>query len=302
MKYLNKRTLKIGVSKLVNFISPLRYPGGKNKVYEYISHLVKINNVSSYIEPFAGGAAVALRLLNNNEVNRIIINDYDRSIYAFWYSTIFYTEKLIERIWETNISIDEWYKQKKIQKNKYTVNLFDLGFSTLFLNRTNRSGIIKAGVIGGKEQSGEYKMDCRFNKEVIIQRIKLISSLRERIEIHNLDAIDFIKKRIKTTRRSLTFFDPPYYNKGEALYTNFYNYNEHVELSKAISQLMRNRYWILTYDISKEIKDMYSKYNYIPILYNLNYSISTPKIGYEFMFFSRNINRGNIKKYLQVTK
>src|SRR5690625_3811558 len=161
---------------MASIISPLRYPGGKNKTYQYVKHLVEINNISTYIEPYAGGAAVALRLLINGDVNRIMINDYDKSIYAFWHSVVFHSEELIERIWETEICMDEWFYQKEIQDNKESANLLDLGFSTLFLNRTNRSGIIKAGVIGGKKQKGNYKMDCRFNKHTITERIKLIAS------------------------------------------------------------------------------------------------------------------------------
>lgn len=287
---------------MASIISPLRYPGGKNKTYQYIKHLVEINNISTYIEPFAGGAAVALRLLINGDVNRIMINDYDKSIYAFWHSVVFHSEELIRRIWETEICMDEWFYQKEIQDNKESANLLDLGFSTLFLNRTNRSGIIKAGVIGGKKQKGNYKMDCRFNKHTITERIKLIASYKNHISIYNLDAIDFIKDEIKHTRNSLTFFDPPYYEKGAALYTNFYNHEDHVKLSRTISQLMRNRYWILTYDIAQEIEKMYKKYNYHPINYYLNYSIAKPTQGQEFMFFSRNTKVGNIEDYLKLAE
>lgn len=287
---------------MASIYSPLRYPGGKNKTYQYIKHLVTINNISTYIEPFAGGAAVALRLLINGDVKRIIINDYDRSIYAFWYSVICESEKLINRIWNTDITMKQWHIQKKIQDNKKTADLIDLGFSTLFLNRTNRSGIIKAGVIGGKKQNGKYKMDCRFNKKTITDRIKLIASFANQIKVCNDDAIDFIDKEIIKTRNSLTFFDPPYYTKGPDLYTNFYNHDDHVELARSISQRMRNRYWILTYDVAKEIEELYNKYNYFPIKYHLNYSIAQPTKGQEFMFFSRKTITGNIDKYLKVAE
>lgn len=285
---------------MASVYSPLRYPGGKNKTYNYIKNLVKLNGISTYIEPFAGGAAVALRLLINNDVKRIIINDYDRSIYALWYSIINHPNELINKILETDITIEEWYKQREVQKQKQKANLLDLGFSTLFLNRTNRSGIIKAGVIGGLKQEGKYKIDCRFNKETIINRIKKIALHADKIKVCNYDAIDFIEKEIKFTRNSLTFFDPPYYDKGPDLYTNYYSHDDHVKLAQAISQLMRNRYWILTYDTAIEIKNIYKKYKYYPIKYYLNYSISKPTRGQEFMFFSSKIIRGNIKKHLKL--
>lgn len=283
---------------MASLYSPLRYPGGKNKTYEYVKHLIIRNDLTTYIEPYAGGAAVALRLLINNDVNKIIINDFDRAIYAVWYSILNHTEDIINMIENTPINMDEWFKQKEIQLNKENEDLLPLAFSTLFLNRTNRSGIIKAGVIGGKNQNGDYKMDCRFNKIEIINRIRLIASFSQRIKVRNLDAIDFINDEIKHTRKSLTFFDPPYYDKGPDLYTNFYSHDDHVELAKAIKKLMRNRYWILTYDIAEEIKELYD--NFFDVEYYLNYSIAKPTQGQEFMFFSGKLDRGSIQDYLRL--
>lgn len=278
--------------------SPLRYPGGKNKTYNYVKHLVIQNNISTYIEPFAGGAAVALRLLLNNDVKYIIINDYDPSIFAFWDTVVNNSEALIELINSTPITIEEWYKQKHIQNNKNNVSKIELAFSTLFLNRTNRSGIIKAGVIGGKNQNGAYKLDCRFNKDSIINKIKNIAEYKNRIQVYNMDAKDFISTIIKKTRKSLTFFDPPYYEKGPDLYTNFYTHDDHVELANIIHKHMKNRYWILTYDISKQIEELYSKYTMVK--YYLNYSIATPIKGQEFLFYSKKLSTESVEEYLQL--
>lgn len=280
-------------------LSPLRYPGGKDKTYNYVRHLININRITSYIEPFAGGAAVALRLLINNDVNRIIINDYDRGIYALWNSITTRTHDLIELIINTPVNMEQWYIQKEIQDHKDVADELTLGFSTLFLNRTNRSGIIKAGVIGGKKQNGAYKIDCRFNKTTIINRIKLIAAYSDRIKVCNYDAKDFIEAEIKHTRNSLTFFDPPYYEKGPDLYTDFYTHEDHVALAKTIRSKMRNRYWILTYDIADEIEKLYKNYKHKK--YYLNYSIATPTKGQEFMFFSKNTEKGSIQDFLKVT-
>ncbi|MEQ2527790.1 DNA adenine methylase [Bacillaceae bacterium CLA-AA-H227] len=279
-------------------LSPLRYPGGKDKTYYYVKYLVNRNHISTYIEPFAGGAAVALRLLINHDVKKIIINDYDRGIYSLWNTIINQPERLIKLIQDTPIDMEQWFIQREIQKQKENVDELSLALSTLFLNRTNRSGIIKAGVIGGKEQNGPYKLDCRFNKEAIIKRIMLIASYSEKIRVCNYDAKDFIEEEIKKTRNSLTFFDPPYYDKGPNLYTNFYNHEDHVELAKIIQSKMRNRYWILTYDIASQIEILYQKQNYMK--YCLNYSIATPTKGQEFMFFSNKTEMGEIQKYLKI--
>ena len=141
-------------------LSPLRYPGGKNRIANFIAQVCVDNRISGlYVEPYAGGASVALFLLFSNVVKKIVINDKDRSIYAFWYSVLHHTDRLCQMIIDTEVNVENWHKQKKVQSRKQYANLLELGFSTLFLNRTNRSGIISGGIIGGIDQTGEYKID-----------------------------------------------------------------------------------------------------------------------------------------------
>lgn len=282
----------------MNNYSPLRYPGGKNKIYKYVKYLVENNEVDIYIEPFCGGAAVALKLLLNNDVKKIMLNDFDRSIYAMWFSILHDTDSFIKKVREAVFTIEEWDRQQDIQKNKDNVDLLTLGFSTFYLNRTNRSGIIQAGPIGGRNQMGNYKMDCRYNTDVLIKKIELIAKNKNRISLYNLDAIEFIKNNIRRTKRSLTFFDPPYFVKGKQLYTNFYEYVDHLELKNTIFDYMSNHKWILTYDYHEEIKNMYSNFEHFPYL--LNYSAGSSKKGKEYIFFSRNVSSTKIDEYLQV--
>ncbi|WP_342492169.1 DNA adenine methylase [Bacillus sp. FSL M7-0003] len=272
--------------------SPLRYPGGKYKIYNFVSRLVKHNNCYTYIEPFAGGSAISLALLFNGVVNRIMINDYDYSIYCFWKSILNNTESFIKLVEDTSVTIDEWYNQKRIRENIYEYDPLKVGFSTFYLNRVNRSGIIdKAGPIGGMNQNGNYLIDCRFNKNDLIGKIYKISKYRNAIKLSNMDAMDFIESEIIKTRNSFTFFDPPYYNKGKGLYTNFYTHGDHENLAKTISQFMKNRKWIVTYDTAEEIRGFYSNFNYIT--FNLSYTLQEKKNGSEFMFFSKKVQRFN---------
>ena len=220
----------------------------------------------------------------NNDVRNIVINDLDLSIYSFWYCVIHHTDELIHKIETTSITIEEWHIQKQVQNNKQGSELIALAFSTLFLNRTNRSGIIKAGAIGGKSQNGNYKIDCRFNKEKIIEKIRNIASKGEKIEIYNQDTKYFIKDVIENSSHSFTFFDPPYYEKGPSLYTNFYKHVDHKELADTIQSLLYNHAWIVTYDNSDEIKRIYEKLPYIE--YYLSYSANKKTKGIEYMFFS----------------
>lgn len=269
--------------------SPLRYPGGKAKIYNKITNILKKNNIENctYIEPFAGGAGLALNLLFTNKVKNIIINDLDISIYSFWYSILNYTDDFIDKIINTQINIENWYINKEIQENKNNQTLFDLGFSTFYLNRTNHSGIINAGIIGGINQAGKYKLDCRFNKIDLIKKIELIAKNKNRITLYNKDCTDLINNNImKMKKNYFIFFDPPYYNKGYQLYQNYFNHYDHLNLSNKI-KLIKEVPWIITYDNVNEIKNMYNEFNQIE--YDLNYSTGKVTKGKEVMIFSNSL-------------
>lgn len=264
--------------------SPLRYPGGKGQIYATLLNILEKNDLlgCTYIEPFAGGAGLAIRLLFENKVNKVIINDFDKSIYSVWYSILNYTEEFISLIENTPITINEWEKQKQIQRNKDNVNVLQLGFSTLFLNRTNHSGIIKAGVIGGKNQSGKYKIDCRFNKKTVIELIKKIANYKDKIELYNLEAMDFINI-VKSQRNQFYFIDPPYYNNGKQLYTNFFNDEHHAELKKYVTKNMKTKKFIISYDDCLEIRSLYKNYPKKNI--SLKYSLEKKKDAIELFMF-----------------
>lgn len=277
------------------FYSPLRYPGGKNKLAKFIAKICADNQINGhYIEPYAGGASVALYLLLENKVAEITINDFDRSIYAFWHSVLKNTKTLCEMIENTEINIENWQRAKSIQKNKQKAKLLDLGFSTLFLNRTNVSGILNGGLIGGKNQTGKYKMDCRFNKTELIKRIKTIAKQKKRVHLYNLDAVELIKKIQKESQQSKTktilYFDPPYYLKGQSLYINYYKHEDHQEVSKAIQDI-KNVHWIVSYDNTAAIKLIYKWVKpKKQIEYSLLHSALSAREGKEILFFSKNLN------------
>lgn len=269
--------------------SPLRYPGGKNKLANFIAKICFDNNIDGhYVEPYAGGASVALYLLLEGKVSKITINDIDRSIYAFWHSIKYKTRKFCKLIEETDITLENWRKFVEVQKNKKKASLLELGFSTFFLNRTNRSGILDAGVIGGLSQSGTYKIDCRFNKQELIKKIKLIAKRKKDINIYNLDAIDLIEKIKNESRNSNTifYFDPPYYLKGQSLYMNHYKHDDHYAVSEAIKNI-KNIHWIVSYDSVPQVKKLYVDFRKKE--YSLWHSAHQAKEGAEVLFFSNKL-------------
>lgn len=270
--------------------SPLRYPGGKYKLYKYVAELVKANNCTTYIEPFCGGAAIALELLFEGVVKDVVINDYDYTIFCFWNSILHETKEFVQLILDTQITMGEWYKQKAIREEVDTHSTLEIGFSTFFLNRTNRSGIIdKAGPIGGYSQQGNYPIDCRFNKQHLISQIYKIAEFKDHIMIYNMEALDFIEKIILKRKNCFVFFDPPYYGKGPDLYANFYSHGDHANLANTILQRLKNRKWIVTYDNVNSIKAMYTK---VPSFeFELQYTLQSKRLSSEVMFFSKKLQR-----------
>lgn len=269
-------------------LTPLRYPGGKAKLAPFIQDLCQINNLMKrhYAEPYAGGAGVAIGLLLSNTVDEIHINDIDEAIYYFWHSMLNDTESFLKKITDTSVTIEEWYKQKEILNNLKGYSELERGFATFFLNRTNRSGILNAGVIGGKNQSGDYKLDARFNKSNLIERIEKIALHAKKIHITNLDAIEFLKSvDKKMPKNSLIYLDPPYYVKGQGLYRNFYNHNDHVEIKNVVESLSSP--WIVSYDNCIEIKDIYS--DHLSKEYSLTYSAHVKGQGSEVMFYKNSL-------------
>lgn len=281
----------------MKFYSPLRYPGGKNKLAKFIASICVQNNINGhYVEPYAGGASVALYLLINDYVKEITINDFDKAIYAFWYSVLYNTDRLCKKIKSTDITIENWEKQKKIQQNKNNEkDLLKLGFSTFFLNRTNYSGIIDGGMLGGPKQKSSYKIDCRFNKLDLIKRIKLISSYKKSITLEHIDALDLIKK-IKKTKNTIFYFDPPYYLMGPSLYMNHYKHEDHKKVSEQIKKI-KNAKCIVSYDNVTEIQQLYKGMKKID--YSFMHMAHTARLGRESIFFSNNLYFTNTKNPLK---
>ncbi|ADV94835.1 MULTISPECIES: DNA adenine methylase [Bacillus] len=265
-------------------LSPLRYPGGKTQLYKFVKNLIEQNNIylPIYVEPFAGGAGLAIELLLNGDVDSIIINDFDKSIYSFWSCILYDTNNFISLIENTPINIDEWEKQKEIYNNQLNYSKLEVGFATFYLNRTNRSGIIKGGPIS-RNDSGKYKLDCRFNKVDLINKIRRISSVKEKINLYNHDAIHLIKHVLPNfpKNRLFIFFDPPYYKQGKNLYTNFYDHDDHQELCYEIKGIS-DSHWITTYDFNEAIADLYKD---LPKkVYQLHYSANRKRKEKEFLF------------------
>jgi len=275
----------------MNRFSPLRYPGGKGKLSPYISEIISLNKLQggNYVEPFAGGAAVALDLLFREHVRHIHINDLDYCVYAFWHSAIHEAEALISLIRSAEVTIDTWIKARHVKQNPIDYSCLEVGFATFFLSRTNRSGILNGGVIGGLQQTGPWKIDCRFNKDDLISRIRRISFYESRINLYNADACCLISEFSESRQDNVfLYIDPPYYKKGAYLYENHYSHDDHAKLRTIISNLGAAK-WIVSYDRSDEIIDLYADNEKQE--FDISYTAREFSKGKEIMIFSTGLKR-----------
>ncbi|WP_165878120.1 DNA adenine methylase [Micromonospora sp. MW-13] len=277
----------MGKAQETRYSSPLRYPGGKGKVANFVKLLVLENSLigSDYIEPYAGGASVALSLLFEDYINHAYINDINDGVYCFWRFALEDPDSLCRRIMTVPLTIDEWRRQKLIHSSMDS-SPEDIGFSTFYLNRTNRSGIVSGGVIGGTGQAGIWKIDARFNREALCSRVRKIAGYSSRITVSKVDAAEMIESELVRGRsHRLLYLDPPYFVKGEGLYDNFYGFEDHRKVRDAVSATPGP--WVVSYDAAPEILQLYSQHE--PLRYTLSYSASRASKGTEVMYFSPNL-------------
>ena len=284
----------------MRFLSPLRYPGGKAKLASFIKLILEKNHLQDahYVEPYAGGASVALSLLMGEHISHAHINDLDRGIYAFWYSVLHETKELCRRVRKRPVTIVEWRRQRSIHARSRQVSLLDLGFATLFLNRTNRSGIINSGgPIGGSKQRSKWKIDARFGREGLVDRIEMIAAYRDRITLHNSDASALLAKLLpKLPERHFLYLDPPYYVTGQRrLYINGYDHADHENIARSMSSRLQ---WMVSYDDVPAIRKMYRGYR--SVRYRLSYTAGERLDGAEVAFLSPDLTVPKVRDPVRV--
>lgn len=267
--------------------SPLRYPGGKARFAPFIAEVMRANGLDGghYLEPFAGGAGVALELLFDGHACHIHINDLDPAVYAFWSAATADPEGMLRLLYDTPITMDEWHRLRQVMLDQDpSLSPTERGFATLFVNRTNRSGILKGGVIGGKAQTGTYKLDARFSKDMIAARLNRIAQHAHNITVHQEDAYSLLSRSSELLPdRSLIYLDPPYYVKGRDLYRNFYKHDDHLQIAQLLQSPGFIRQWVVSYDSAPEICKMYSGSE--ALKYGLHYTAQARYVGDEVMFF-----------------
>ena len=276
------------VSTVVRYLSPLRYPGGKARLGPLLDRVIRSSGLvgCSYVEPYAGGAGAALSLLHRDTVSSIHINDASPAIAAFWTSIVEMNAEFCDRVADVTLDVEEWRRQKSVHDQQTEASTFDLGFAAFYLNRTNRSGIVgSGGVIGGQGQKGKWRMDARFGRDKLIERIQWIERHKDRIQVSGQDALDLLLV-VKRSEDCFLYLDPPYYGRAERLYDQWYGHADHVKVCRAITDTTHP--WVVSYNDCSEIRTLYRRLPSHKL--NLRYSAARNYVGAEVVFYSNDLD------------
>lgn len=276
----------------MRYISPLRYPGGKAKLGPYFARVLADQpmQIDIYAEPYAGGAGAGLYLLSEGYISKLLINDLNPGIAAFWRSILKDSDRFIERVQTEELNLDSWHRNREIYLNPNDKSDLDLGFAAFFLNRCNRSGILTARPIGGLEQTGRWKIDARFNREDLSARIRYIASMASKIAVTQKSALGFLTALSRRKRPVFLYVDPPYLTQGDELYMSSHSWPEHEKLADALAKIRHP--WILTYDVDSRIRSLYP--NSPCLQYSISHTAQTQKVGTEYMLFSDDLKISDI--------
>lgn len=276
----------------MRYASPLRYPGGKGCLAQFLEDTIDINDLRgcAYFEPYAGGAGAALKLLYDGVVSELFLNDLDNRVYAFWKSVIEKTDEFIKLIRTTPLSIEQWHHQSEICKKPGRHKLLDVGFAAFYMNRCNRSGIITgAGPIGGYDQSGKWKVDVRFNRETLSERIFELGKHRSQIHVSKDDAIHFLRTHLPRglkRRKVFVYVDPPYVGNGQRLYLNAYVDKDHRALAKYLNN-QTSLSWIVSYDDAQLVRECYGDQRIRKV--EIQYALQSKKAAEELVIVPQHV-------------
>lgn len=290
--------IKLRASRRYGTLSPLRYPGGKASLAGFFADLICELGLSrgTYVEPYAGGVGAGIALLRENLVEELVINDFDPAVHAFWRSVTENTSEFIELVTRTPLDVEEWKRQRAVYRAARTDDHLALGFAFFYLNRTNRSGVLTGGVIGGLAQTGNYKIDARFNRNTLIDRIVAIGELADRITVSSRDGRSVIRDYAPRPDVFM-YIDPPYVQAGSRLYLNAFEGRDHAALADVVNRVDQ-AHWLMTYDIDPSIERLYAEH--FQTRYELNYSARNYVMSDELLIASPTVARAITQKVLRV--
>ena len=284
---MTAQTVQVVASRRFGTQSPLRYPGGKSALAGLFADIIADLALTTpvYVEPYAGGAGAGIALLREGVVDKLVVNDIDPAVHAFWVAITEHNAEFVDRVHNVELTVEEWRHQRDVYRASHEDDLVELGFAFFYLNRTNRSGVLNAGVIGGQDQTGNYKIDARFNRDTLAERLASIGDLAARIEVSDLDGRSVIRN-YQDDPSAFLYIDPPYVQAGSQLYLNAFEGRDHEALAQVVHQVAA-AHWLMTYDNATLIQRLYA--DRFQCLLEMNYSARYPGRARELLIASADV-------------
>lgn len=230
-------------------VSPLRYPGGKSRMIDFLEPIIKKDII---VEPFAGGASVSLAFLLSGKVKQIILNDIDFGWYSLFFRILNDTEGLCKEISNYRPSkADYKVKQQYIFSGYGDLDIKKSSMAFLIVNRCAFSGIPYANC--------KSNITERWNPVTLCKRIRDIAKFKNKIVIYNKSAEEIIEEYYWNDN-VLLFIDPPYIGKGDMLYVNKYDCKKHIQLAYLLEDLYKScpcADIVITYDDVEMLDGLY---------------------------------------------
>jgi len=246
--------------------SIIRYPGSKAKLFRDIcnhvpewmlSEMFSTPEGACYVEPFFGSGAFGLNALELVKPSvGVWVNDIDYGMYALWHSVAYEAAALCRYVREFEPTVADFYRLKE-QDGERSGCIARDGFNKVALHRMSVSGFGKmaGGPIGGRNQTGDYTVGCRWTPASIEQAIGSANEVLRRFESLRITNIHFRDVLAECGSKHFVYLDPPYYVKGGQLYAHNMSHDEHVELAEILSGTEAD--WLLSYDDCQEIRQLY---------------------------------------------
>lgn len=261
-------------------LSPLRYPGGKSKLIDYILTQLDPDQLRMVISPFTGGGSVELALLESGLTKHLVLNDKDPDVYNFWNVSLNQTDELIQLIQTRplTVSLYETAHQYMTDKKPFNGSNIEKAFLFLINNRCSFSGIYNAGRMGGKKGSlGD--LSARYNPNTLVKQLTRLNKLNNdpstKIEVRN-DSYENIIEEYAWLGNNTFFIDPPYITEqAKSIYKHAFDDTEHHHLFAILNEFWHsfpNSDFLVFYDNHTRINE-FPIPNDVKII-NRRYSIS----------------------------
>lgn len=240
-------------------LSPLRYPGGKSKMIDSIYHRLQYDMMDTFIEVFAGGASLGLSLLDAGKIKRLVLNDYDPHVFAFWHTALTNHTYLTDRIMAGLPTMDDFWSAKEVCARQVAAPEEEQAWAFFLLNRTCFSGIVMANPIGGRGGTDE-QLRARWNPKTLCKRLDRVAEMAPLIDLRQMDCVELLEAYGYWYKDATLFVDPPYVDKGAALYPTAFTEDDHRRLAWMIESLhtgMPGPDIIITYDDCPLVRELY---------------------------------------------